>query len=42
MMVGEASLRFNAVGDGLVDALSTPEKIADYVCDVFEEVPTVE
>jgi len=42
MIVREASLQFNVVREGPVGALSTPELIADYVRDMFDEDPTVE
>lgn len=42
MIVREASLKFNVIRDGPVCALSTPELIADYVRDMFDEDPTVE
>jgi DNA repair protein RadC len=42
MKVHEASLQFRVVREGVVEALDTPEKIADYVRDAFDEDPTVE
>lgn len=42
MIVREASLNFRVVREGDIEALGTPERIADYVRDMFEEDPTVE
>lgn len=42
MIVREASLRFNVVREGPVDALGTPELIADYVSDMFDVDRTIE
>lgn len=42
MIVREASLQFRVVREGDIEALGTPERIADYVCDMFDEDPTIE
>lgn len=42
MIVREASLAFRVVREGDTEALGTPERIADYVRDMFEADPTVE
>lgn len=42
MMVRVASLAFRVVREGPVEALDTPEKIAEYIRDAFDADPTVE
>jgi len=42
MKVHEASLSFRVVREGQEQPLDTPEKIAHYVSDAFEDDPTVE
>jgi DNA repair protein RadC len=42
MRVHEASMQFRVVREGAVEALDTPQKVADYISDAFDGDPTVE
>jgi len=42
MRIYEASIAYNVVQQGPVEAPNTPEKIVDYLRDAFERQPTVE
>jgi DNA repair protein RadC len=42
MRVHEASMQFRVVREGAVEALDSPQKVADYVRDAFDGDPTVE